>query len=236
MTETLVLLPDMLSDARGWATVTTVLSYERPVMFAPIWTGERIEEMASSILSGSPAKFALAGHGMGGVVALEIFRRAPERVIRIALIGTNPLSDTPQEAAAREPLMIGAKAGRFEEILNREVLPMNVGPAGDRGGQMAVLKEMAISLGPDVFVRQQRAMQRRRDQQGTVRRITQPTLILAGEFDQVVPFKRQEFLAEMIPYAALHQLWNVGHSVMLEDPEGTVEALHGWLRQPLVLR
>lgn len=236
MTETLVLLPDMMCDARGWATVSTVLSYERPVMFAPIWNGERIEELASNILSGAPAKFALAGHGMGGVIALEIFRRAPERVIRLALIGTNLLSDTPQEAADREPLMIGTKAGRFEDLLTRQVIPTLVGPGEGRTDHMALLSEMAQALGPEVFVRQQRAMQRRRDQQSTVRRLTQPVLVLAGELDQVVPLKRQAFLAELVPYAQFTQLDGVGHSVMLEDPEGTIEALHRWMRQPLVLR
>jgi pimeloyl-ACP methyl ester carboxylesterase len=236
MIETLVLLPDMLSDARGWATVSTVISYGRPVMFAPIWTGDRIEEMASSILSGAPAKFALAGHGMGGVVALEIFRRAPDRVNRLALIGTNPLSDTPQEAADREPLMVAARSGRFEEVLSRDVLPRQVAAGPERNAHLAHLAEMAQALGADVFERQQRAMQRRRDHQASLRRITQPTLVLAGELDQVVPRKRKEFLAELIPYAAFQMLEGVGHSVMLEDPEGTISALQAWLRQPLVLR
>jgi len=79
-------------------------------------------------------------------------------------------------------------------------------------------------------------MQRRRDQQGTLRRITQPTLVLAGSLDQVVPLKRQEFLAQLIPYAKLRILEGVGHMPMLEDPEGTTEAIHEWMRQPLVLR
>ena len=107
----------MMCDARVWATQLTVLSYERPVTIAPVSTGDRIEEIASGLLSSLPNKFALCGHGMGGIIALELVRRAPERVIRLALIGTNPLSDTPQEAADREPRMIGAKGGRFEKML-----------------------------------------------------------------------------------------------------------------------
>ena len=97
MAEPPVLLPGMMCDARVWATQLTVLSYERPVTIAPVCAGDRIEEIASGLLSSLPAKFALCGHGMGGAIALELFRRAPERVIRLALIGTNPLSDTPQE-------------------------------------------------------------------------------------------------------------------------------------------
>ena len=236
MAEPLVLLPGMMCDARVWATQLTVLSYERPVTIAPVWTGDRIEEIASGMLSSLPSKFALCGHGMGGVIALELYRRAPERVIRLALIGTNPLSDTPQEAAAREPRMIGAKSGRFATMLESEVLPRYVSDGPLRNHAIAEMTEMATSLGADVYARQERAMQRRRDHQASLRKITQPTLILAGEDDQIVPLKRQEFLAELIPYAKLGVLSGVGHMPMLEDPEATTEALYTWMRQPLVLR
>lgn len=236
MAEPLVLLPGMMCDARVWATQLTVLSYERPVTVAPVCVGDRIEEIASELLTSLPAKFALCGHGMGGAIALEVLRRAPERVIRLALVGTNPLSDTPQEAADREPRMIGAKSGRFDTMLSGEILPRHVSN-GPLSGQAAhLLQEMAQSLGPDVYARQERAMQRRRDQQSTLRRISQPTLVLAGAEDQVVPLKRQEFLAELIPYAKLCVLEGVGHMAMLEDPEGTTEAIYAWMRQPLVLR
>jgi len=236
MAEPLVLLPGMMCDARVWATQLTVLSYERPVTVAPVCTGDRVEEIASGLLQGLPAKFAVCGHGLGGIVALELFRRAPERVIRLALLGTNALMDTPQEAADREPRMIGAKSGRFEQMLDGEILPRYVGTGARQRAAMADLREMATSLGADSYARQERAMQRRRDQQATLRRITQPTLILAGADDQVVPLKRQEFLAELIPYAKLGVLDGVGHMAMLEDPEGVTEALYDWLRQPLVLR
>ncbi len=236
MSEPLVLVPGMMCDARVWATQMTVMSYERPVTIAPVCAVDRIEEMASTLLSALPSKFALCGHGMGGTIALELFRRAPERVIRLALLGTNPLSDTPQEAADREPRMIGAKAGRFERMLEADILPRHVGTGPRRGAAIAELSEMAMSIGPDLYARQERAMQRRRDQQGTLRRITQPTLVLAGAEDQIVPQKRQEFLAELIPYAKLSVLQGAGHMSMLEDPEGVTEALYEWMRQPLVLR
>lgn len=236
MAETLVIVPDMMCDARGWATITTVLSYDRPVLFAPVWNGDRIEEIASAILTGSPSKFALLGHGLGGVVALEMFRRAPDRVVRLALMGTNLLSDTPQEAAAREPQIIGAKSGRFETMLKTEILPRQVAGGPRKGALMSEIMEMALALGPDIFARQMRAMQRRRDQQSTVRRITQPTLVLGGALDEVVTPKRQDFLADLIPYAERAVLDDVGHWPMLEDPEAVLDALNAWMRQPLVLR
>jgi pimeloyl-ACP methyl ester carboxylesterase len=226
----------MMCDARVWATQLTVMSNEHPVTIVPVCAGDRIEEIASGLLSSLPTKFALAGHGMGGVIAFELFRRAYERVIRLALLGTNPLSDTPQEAADREPSMIGAKAARFQAMLESDILPRHVGHGLLRAQAIAEMTEMALSLGADVFARQERAMQRRRDHQGTLRHITQPTLVLAGSEDQTVPLKRQGFLAELIPYAKLSVLQGVGHMSMLEEPEGVVEVLFIWMRQPLLLR
>lgn len=236
MAEPLVLLPGMMCDARVWATQLTVLSYERPVTVAPVCNGDRVEEIASGLLSSLPAKFALCGHGLGGIIALDLARRAPERVIRLALLGTNALMDTPQEAADREPRIIGAKSGRFERLVEAELLPAYVGQGVRQKAAKAELQDMALSLGPEVYARQERAMQRRRDQQATLRRITQPTLVLAGSHDAVVPAKRQEFVAELIPYAKFTALEEVGHMSMLEDPEGVTEALYDWMRQPLVLR
>ena len=122
MTEPLVLLPDMMCDARLFSHQINALSNERAVMVAPITQGERIEEIASAMLDQLPAGFAVAGVGMGGMVAMELLRRAPQRVARIALMNTNPLADTPAIAAARDLSIVGARSGRLEEIL-REVSP-----------------------------------------------------------------------------------------------------------------
>lgn len=236
MSEPLVLVPGIMCDARLWATQLAVISYERPVTIAPVCAGDRIEEMASGLLSMLPSRFALCGHGMGGSIALEVMRRAPDRVIRLALLGTNPLSDTPQDAAGREPRIIAAKAGRFDTVLKNDVLPRYIGAGPQKEAAAGDLQQMALSIGAEIYARQERAMQRRRDQQSTLRKITQPTLILAGEADQVVPLKRQEFLAELIPYSKRVVLPKVGHLSPLEDPEAVTSAIYEWMRQPLVLR
>ena len=113
MNEPVVFLPGLMCDARLFGPQIAELSSDRAVMCAPISQGERIEEIASDLLDVLPTKFALAGLSMGGIVAMEILRRAPERVTRIALMDTNPLPETPQAAAAREPQIIGARSGRL---------------------------------------------------------------------------------------------------------------------------
>ncbi len=234
--EPLVLLPGLMCDARLFAPQIEALSRETSVMVAPTALGERLEETASTLLDQLPSKCALAGHGLGAMVAMEILRRAPERVTRIALISTHALADTPQEAAAREPQIVGARAGRLAEVLQALVPASALAPGPQRARLAALLAQMGQDLGPEALVRQARALQRRRDQQGTLRRCRVPALVLCGAQDTLMPLKRHAFMAELIPHALLRVIEDAGHLPTLEAPEETTGALRDWLRQPYVLR
>ncbi|MFP5508242.1 MAG: alpha/beta fold hydrolase [Paracoccaceae bacterium] len=236
MPDPLVLLPGMMCDARLFAPQMADLSRDHAVMVAPITQGERVEEIASDLLSLLPAKFALAGLSMGGIVAMELLRRAPERITRLALMDTNPLAETPQTAAAYEPMIIGARAGRLEEVLRGFMKPDYLAPGPQRLAVLGQVLEMGRDLGPEVLVRQVRALQRRRDQQPTLRRCKVPTLILCGAYDTLTPLKRHAFMAELIPYARLEVIAEAGHLPTLEAPEATTAALRAWMQQPFVLQ
>ncbi|MEP5154467.1 alpha/beta hydrolase [Planktotalea sp.] len=236
MKEPVVFLPEMMCDARLFGPQIAEFSADRAVMYAPISQGERIEEMASDILGALPAKFALAGLGMGGLVAMEILRRSPERVTRIALIDTNPLPETPQDAAAREVQIISARAGRLGDAMREVMKPSYFAPTPQRSEVMGLVMDMAETMGPEVFVRQTRALQRQRDQQSTLRRCKVPALVMCGEYDALCPVKRHAFMAELIPYAELKVISNAGHLPTIENPGATTEALYSWLAQPFVLQ
>jgi len=236
MREPIVFLPGLLCDARLYGPLIADLSRDHAVMTAPLTQGERIEEMASMLLDLLPKRFALVGWELGGMVALELIRRAPDRVARLALVSTTPLADTPQQAAERDPLIIRARAGKFGEVVSeeRKVSALAAGPY--RSEIVALMQDMAQGLGEDCYVRQARAMQRRRDQQTTLRKIAVPCLVLCGEEDPVTPVKRHSFMAEMIPGADLQVVEQAGQIPMLEQPETVAELLRGWLAQPLMLR
>lgn len=236
MNEPLVLVPGLMCDARLYAPQIEALSRERSVMVACTTRGERIEEIASDILMACPAKFALAGLSMGGIIAMEILRRAPERVTRIALMDTNAQAETPQTAAGYEPMIVGVKAGRLDEVMRGFMKPDYLAPGPARVEVMAQMAEMARDLGPEVFIRQVRALQRRRDQQATLRKCKVPALVMCGAHDQLTPLKRHEFMAELIPYAKLRVIKDAGHVPTLETPEATLEALREWMGQPYVLQ
>ncbi|WP_299962911.1 alpha/beta fold hydrolase [uncultured Roseobacter sp.] len=232
MNEPLVLLPGLMCDARLFGPQIAELSADTAVTIAPVTQGERIEEIASGLLDQLPARFALAGAGLGGMVAMELMRRAPDRVRRLALIGTNPHAETPQAAAAREPLIVAARSGRLREIMQDQIIPRYAGGLELDPELAALMLDMAEVSGAEVFLRQSRVLQRRRDQQRTLCQCKVPALVLCGAQDALFPVERHSFMAELIPNAQLVVLDGSGHLPTLEQPAETTRALRHWLSQP----
>lgn len=236
MPEPLVLLPGMMCDARLFGPQIAALSADHCVTVAPITQAATVEDIAKSLLARLPERFALAGLSMGGIVAMEIVRRAPKRVTRLALMDTNPLAETPQTAAAREPQIVAARSGRLREVMRDEMKPKYLADGPSQKDVLDVVMQMAEALGPEVFVRQSRALQRRPDQQATLRRCRLPTLVLCGAEDTLCPVKRHEFMAELMPQAQLVVIDRAGHLPPLEQPDATTQALRDWMALPYVLR
>lgn len=235
MGEPLVFLPGMMCDARLFGPQLAELSPKFTITVAPITKGQRIEEIASSLLDTLPRKFALAGHSLGGIVAMELLRRAPDRITRIALMATNALAETPQSASDYEPLIMKARSGRLADVVPDLMPPEALAPGPYRAEVMALLLDMAENIGADAIIRQVRSMQRRRDQQAVLRRCKVPALVLCGEHDGLTPVKRHSFMADLIPYADLKVIEGAGHLPTLEQPGETTQALLEWLKQPYVL-
>jgi pimeloyl-ACP methyl ester carboxylesterase len=236
--EPIVLVPGLASDARVFAPQIVALSAGRAVHVAHVVEDTSIEDMARSVLADAPARFAIAGHSMGGLVALEVLRQAPERIARLALVASDCMPDPPAVATAREELIVAARAGRLSEAV-RQALPVEtLCPGPGRADLQAALVRMALDLGPEVFVRHMRALQRRADQQRTLRSLRIPVLILGGRHDRLCPPRRQEFMAEMAWTARLAILEEAGHVPTLEAPEAVTEAMTAWLdrQAPLTLR
>ena len=236
MAEPLVLLPEMLCDARLYGPQIADLSRDMAVMVAPVHLGERIEEIASSLLDVLPRRFALAGLGFGGMVAMEVQRRAPDRVSRLLLMGTSPLADTPQQAAERDPAIIKARAGRLDAAVSALFPADCLAPGPWRRDVLALVQDMAQGLGVETYVRQPRALQRRRDKQGSLRKLRVPVLVLCGAHDTLYPEKRQSFMAELIPGARLQVIPEAGHLPVLEHPDAVSDAIRDWMRWPMPLR
>ncbi len=133
----LVFLPGIMCDLRVFGSQLIDLGCERSVTIPPITQGESVEEIASNILNQVPNKFALAGHSLGGVIAMEVLRRAPERVTRIALMNTNSLAATPQIAAEYEPVIIKLRSGQLHEAIAALVPSEHLAPGVERAEILA---------------------------------------------------------------------------------------------------
>lgn len=230
MSRTLVLLPGLLNDHRLWAAQMAALAPVAQCVVADLTQDDSLAGMAARVLAAAPDRFALAGLSMGGYVAMEILRRAPERVERLALLDTTARPDAPDQTQRRKDAVAIAKAGGFDKIMPT-MLPVLVHPdhlALERVGGIA--KDMARVVGPDAFARQQNAIMHRPDSRPGLPRIACPTLVLVGADDAATPPERAEEMADLIPGARLEVVERCGHLSTLEQPEAVSAAMRQWLQ------
>src|SRR6056297_835094 len=122
MAEPLLLLPGMMCDARLFAPQIAAFSGRRAVHVAPM-LGDTIANIAGSVIAHAPPRFALAGLSMGGILAMEVLRQAPDRVERLALLDTNPRAELDAVKEKRTPQMEAAKTGRLRRVMREEMKP-----------------------------------------------------------------------------------------------------------------
>jgi pimeloyl-ACP methyl ester carboxylesterase len=225
----LVLIPGMMCDARLFAPQIAAFSGRRTVICAPISAHYSVEELAASVLSYAPSRFAMLGLSMGGIVAMEILRQAPGRVERIALLDTNPLAEQEAMKAHRLPQMMAVREGKLSSVMRDEMKPNYLSDGPRKAAILDLCMDMALGLGPHVFLNQSRALVDRPDQSETLRNADLPALVLCGREDTLCPVSRHELMAELIPGARLEIIEGAGHLPTLEQPEQTNAALARWL-------
>jgi pimeloyl-ACP methyl ester carboxylesterase len=224
-----LLLPGLLDDARLWHhQVASLSALIRPVV-ADLTGADSMAALAESALDQAPAgRFVLAGLSMGGYVAMEIMRRAPERVAALALLDTTARPDTPEATASRRKLM--ALAETDFPAVTRTLMAQLVHPErrGDRA-LVQVITSMADDIGKEAFVRQQHAIIGRVDSRPALAGIECPVLVLCGREDAITPVEAHEEMAEVIPDAGLVVVERCGHMSTLERPEQVSGAMKKWL-------
>lgn len=233
MNDPLVIIPGLMCDARVVLSQMLAVGEKMAVTVSLPVQGHAVEPMAEAVLHAAPSRFALMGVGLGGMVALEVMRRAPDRITRVIFVATDPLPEDPKVAAAREVRMVAVRAGRLGEMLGHDV---GVGSGPDAEFAMSVQRDMAFDLGEGVYLRQSRALQRRPDQQKTLRKAAMPALLIVGAEDRIVPVRRMDFMQSLMPRATLQVLDGVGGLPTLEAPEAVNDAVTAFLAEPLLLR
>lgn len=223
----LVLIPGMMCDARMWGGIDR--DFGVPVLHHVPTQAETMSDLAALFLSDAPPRFALAGLSMGGILAMEILHQAPHRVERLALLDTNPRAETATAQARRAPQIARALAGDLDGVMREDMKPNYLAPGPNQAAVLDICMDMALTLGPEVFARQSRALRDRPDQQVTLAAWKGPALVLMGAEDRLCPLERHRLMHALMPQSRLHIIPDAAHLPPLEQPAATARALRDWL-------
>lgn len=225
-----LLLPGLLNDASLFTEQITALIPLGKVEVADLTNAETISELAASVLKAtSSERIVLLGLSLGGYVAFEIMRQAPERVAGLVLIDTTARPDSAEATAKREELIELAATDLdavTEQLLPRLSHPERMNHPAVRG----VIQSMATGLGKEVFARQQRAIMSRPDSRATLADITCPTLVICGEDDLITPPELAAEIVDGIKHAKLALIAQCGHLSTLDQPEEVSRLLVEWIK------
>jgi pimeloyl-ACP methyl ester carboxylesterase len=225
-----VLIPGLNSTPDVFRQLVPALWPLGPVTVANHLEVEGIAGIAGNILRDAPPRFALLGFSMGGYLALEIVRRAPERVLKLCLLDTTARPDTPDATAKRRDRIAVAQRGGFSKTLDGAfddaVHPDHVGRADLR----ALSKAMSLAVGPDTYIRHQEAIIARPDSRPTLATIHVPTAVIVGDTDKITPPDAAKEMAAGIAGAVLTVIDHAGHMAVLEQPDATIGAIVAWGR------
>jgi len=233
--EPLVLVPGLMCDGTVWEHQIEACGTGREIQVPDHADSDTLRIMAERILDQAPPRFALAGHSMGGRVALEVMARAPERVSRLALLDTGHEALAPGDAGERE------KAGRYRLlemaqrdgmlVMAREWARGMVHPARlSDAPLMDAIHSMIARATVAQFAAQVSALLGRPDRTGLLSQLRLPTLVLCGREDSWSPLARHEQMARLISGSCLVGIADCGHMSTMERPEAVSKALLAWLQ------
>jgi pimeloyl-ACP methyl ester carboxylesterase len=225
----LVLVPGLLCTRALWEAQLTGLADVAHMTVADHTRHDSMMGIAESILAAAPHQFALAGLSMGGYIALEIIRLAPERVIKAAFLDTGSRADTPERSAARRELIAAAERDGARAVQER-LMPVLIHKERltDKPLVDAVLR-MGEDTGVEAFRRQQMALMGRPNSRPMLKGIQCPALVLVGREDALTPLELSQEIANGIPKAKLEIVSDCGHLSTMERPEAVNRALRSWL-------
>jgi len=207
----LLLLPGLLCDETLWQDQIKALKDIADCHVADLARHDSIEALAQDALAAAPSKFALAGLSMGGYVAFEIMRHAPERVTKLCLLDTTAKPDTPEQKERRKLLLVMSRSGKFKGVTPR-LLPMLIHPSRMEDKELTgTIIAMAEKVGREAFQRQQKAIMNRIDSRPHLAAIRCPVHIICGAQDALTPPEVMHEIAGGISGAQIDMIENCGH-------------------------
>jgi len=227
----LVFIPGMMCDSRLFQPQINEFSKQYMVCVTPASSSNSIENISFEILRYLPTKFVLIGLSMGGILAMEIIRKVPERVMKIVLMDTNYKSETAEIKSRRLPQIKLANEGRLEDIMCQQI--QNNYLRTDKKNQeiFDLCLSMATDLGKEIFINQSNALATRKDYKSTLKNIKVPSLIICGEHDRICPIKVHIEMESLIENSTLEIIPDAAHLPTLEQPAYLNKIIGKWLLQ-----
>jgi pimeloyl-ACP methyl ester carboxylesterase len=214
-----VFVPGLLCTGRIYEHQVQQLGRRHPVLLADHWSHTSMTDIAKAILAVAPEKFALAGTSMGGYVAFEMMRQAPDRVAKLILLSTSARPDTPDRSEGRRKQVAAVRESGACTAVSA-LWPNLVHPARHEDhALLAVFNDMANELGPEAFARQTEAIIGRADSRPDLPKIKVPTLVIAGADDKLITPDNSKEIADGISGARLETVEYCGHMGMIERPQ-----------------
>lgn len=225
----LILVPGLLCDELVWQHQVAAFAATHDVVVPMLEGFDSIPAMASRLIADAPARFSLAGHSLGGRIALEAFRQAPERVNRLALLDTGVHPPQAGESVRRQELVSLGFAEGMRAVAHAWLPPM-VHPSRRADTRfMEPLVAMIERRPPTAFRNQQTALLNRPDAAPVLKSIHCPTLVLCGREDEWSPLAQHEIIAASIAGARLAVVDVAGHMAPFERPDVVTGELQRWL-------
>ncbi len=227
--QTLVMIPGLGSDAAIWRRTIAALDGAADCLVGDTLSDDTLQGMAQRILDQAPETFALAGVSMGGMVALQIMRIAPERVTRLALIDTNARPDTVMRKAVRYlSNLVAATTSDFDKLSQRSVDSL-IDPSAPEDVR-AEMTRMGARVGAKTYIRQNRAVAARKDLRPILRGISVPAAVVVGANDRLTPVELSREIHELTPGSVFHVVPDCGHLPPIEKPEELAAILLGLMK------
>ena len=228
----LILVPGLACDAGMWQHQLAELPthYQTRVTDVLARYGT-IDEMARALLDEHAGELILCGASMGGIVAMEAVRQAPQRIRGLALLGTSARPETQDIRTLREMAITLFESGRAAEVLRANVpLAFHASRATDPRLAQTYL-EFVLRAGADQLVRQNRAIMARPDARCHLASVACPVLVMCGDSDQLTPPECAHEIANLLPNARLVMVPQCGHMLTMERPDIVNPALLAWLEE-----